>query len=134
MAVTVMAIALRVTTMKDKEVTDVQCVRVPIDLTTTITDKMATNLAKAAISHVPVTIVKAVTGHAKAINKEKAATSHVPVIIAKVVISHAKAISKGRAATSHVPVIIAKVVISKEKAATTVVHALPATILMQNIA
>ena len=115
MAVTVMAIALRVTTMKDKEVTDVQCVRVPIDLTTTITDKMAISLAKA-------------------ISKGRAATSHVPVIIAKVVISRAKAISKEKAAISHALIIIVKVAISKEKAATTVVHALPATILMQSIA
>ena len=134
MAVTVMAIALRVTTMKDKEVTDVQCVRVPIDLTATITDKMAISRAKAVTSLVPVTIVKAVTSHAKAISKGRAATSHVPVTIVKVVISRAKAISKEKAAISHALIIIVKVAISKEKAATTVVHALPATILMQSIA
>ena len=95
---------------------------------------MATNLAKEVTSLVLATIVRAVTSHAKAISKGRAATSHDPVIIAKVVISRAKAISKEKAAISHALIIIVKVAISKEKAPTTVVHALPATILMQNIA
>jgi hypothetical protein len=140
-AVTVMAIALRVTTMKDKEATDVLCVHVPIALTAAITDKMATNLVKVVISLVLATIVRAVTSLAMVINKEKAAISHVPVIIAKAGTSHAKATSKEKVAISHAPVIIVKVVtslakeaISKEKAATTVVPVLPATILMQSTA
>ena len=126
-----MATALKVTTMTDKA-TDVRCVHVS-------TVKAMATTVKAATSLVHATIRKA------AISLAKAVISLVHVTIAKAVISLAKVISREkeaialatiekRAAISLVHDTTAKAAISSVKAATTVVLALPATILMQSTA